>query len=95
MAKVDPRLNRFVARMRRKLARPENQAKSDWRELTDMALLRNLHCELGEMILELDDGPPEAIADEAADAANILMMIADKATAAEAARVPRSRPEGT
>jgi len=83
MAVVNPRLDRFVVRMRRKLALPQNQAKGDWRNESDLWLLSRLQAELSEMATALDLGDREGFADECADAANVLMMLADN-----------SRPEG-
>ena len=80
MKRIRPRLDRFVDIMREKLAVPANQQKEDWRVL-DQACLRSM---LADEIIELDSAlrggrPGKVVAREAADASNILMMIADLA----------------
>lgn len=101
---VRPRLRWFVRQMDARLALPKNQAKDDWRDpeaCTLKSLLAHARDEANELELELpldevvaSDGLTEEEAEriirEAADGANMFMMIGDRARH-EAARAKRRR----
>jgi hypothetical protein len=93
MKVVDPTLKWFTNKCRAKLAKPENQRKKHWRELSDkrlMALLRGEIRELRIVLRELHSYDRLSNADgyvgeikkdvisECTDVANFSMMIADK-----------------
>lgn len=104
---VRPRLRWFVREMDRRLARPKNQAKADWRDpkACDLwSLTGHAASELEELRFELpiqrDDvseclteKEAERIIEEASDLANMAFMVADRARheAAKAKRRGRKR----
>lgn len=94
MAIVDARLEPFVVAMREKLALPKNQAKGDWRRESIGWLIERLREEVRELEAALSpracscrdiDCPHlniphfEKARREAADVANVAMMIWDAA----------------
>jgi len=80
MKDVDPVLKWFWKKCRAKLARPENQRKSSWRDMTFGELALRLDGECGELEIELNKGLNKAqIISECCDVANFAMMIADRA----------------
>ena len=94
MKEVDPVLKWFGKKCRAKLAQPQNQRKSSWREMTFPQLMKRLREEVSELhdetklyreYLGLSNAESATIQfrqnviDEAADVANFAMMIADKA----------------
>jgi len=76
---VNPRLDRFVERLRANLGTPKNVAKGDWRDMSYYELLTRLRDELAELQEEIDHGPQGSIVMEACDVAAFAFMIADKA----------------
>lgn len=92
---VRPRLRWFVREMDRRLARPKNQAKADWRDprpevCTIFTLFDHAKKELEELQLELPLGGDywrlgltpeqvERIVNESSDLANMAFMVADRA----------------
>lgn len=85
----EPRLKWFVEKMRGKLALPKNQAKGDWRIEDVERLYDKLDDELDELadaifiIRSNSRERTEEIIKEAADVANLAMMVADKARAVQ------------
>jgi|SRR3990170_3088137 len=100
---VRPRLKRFVKEMDRRLARPKNQRKADWRNpraCDVFSLFEHARKELGELEDELPllsgemmtPARAKRIAEESADLANMAMMVADRAyEESRGAQAPRSR----
>ena len=90
MKVVDPVLKWFWKKCRAKMAKPENQRKSSWRDMTLRQLMRRLKDETHELQLSLGDlkrypkdeaGIRREVIAEATDVANFAMMIAGKARA--------------
>lgn len=80
MKKHEPEINqaldRWTETMRAKLI--ENRHKGGWRNCSVSALLRRVHEELGELVeAVMNDEAMEHIDAEAADVANMAMMVAD------------------
>ena len=100
---VRPRLRWFVREMDRRLARPKNQRKADWRNpraCDVFSLFEHARKELGELEDELPllsgemmtPARAKRIAEESADLANMAMMVADRAyEESRGAQAPRSR----
>ena len=88
MKVVDPVLKWFWKKCQATLARPENQRKSSWRDMTLRQLMKRLRDETYELQLSIRDlkryprdemGIRREVIAEATDVANFAMMIADKA----------------
>lgn len=96
---VRPRLRWFIREMDRRLARPKNQAKEDWRdpETSLYSLFNHASDELGELGDELPVPPngltaaqARRVIKEALDLANMAFMVADRVRH-EAAKAKRRR----
>lgn len=92
-----PEVRAFAQLMEDKLR--ANDWKGGWKSDFSGDLLRRAHEELGELDDEMASGNPDmfdnsAIANEAADVANMLMMVVDVCGALPALRPPSREPEG-
>lgn len=80
---VDPVLEWFKGRMRRKLALAKNVKKKSWHTMDDDSLMQRIKEECDELdrvfVCYPDKKQSEDIINEAADVANFCMMLADNA----------------
>jgi hypothetical protein len=74
---IEERVYRFAELMIAKLRLPENEAKGGWRECSEWKLLQQVEEEVVELEYAMNYEGADAAGKEAADVANIAMMIAD------------------